>query len=151
MTWFYKGTPISSITDIPVNKAVGFIYIITQISTGKRYIGKKLLSKSTTKTKAGKKRKIRVESDWLNYWSSSPKILHLITENGTHDFTREILVFVTSRGMMVYAEEAALYMAGALESENWFNDNIRSKVYRSWCKPTEAVELRKSLRHHINF
>ena len=143
--WKYKDSIIESIDQVPISNAIGFIYIITQLSTGKRYIGKKLLTKAATKQTKGVKKKIRKESDWLKYWSSSPKIQAWIEENGYDDFKREILVFVSSKGMLAYAEELSLYMLGALETDNWLNDNIRSKVYRSWCKPLEAIELREVL------
>lgn len=143
--WIYKGNTLVSLDDVP-EKSVGFIYLITQVSTGKRYIGRKLLTKAATKTVKGKKKKTRVESDWKDYWSSSPKIKQWIEENGgTDDFKREILQFVSSKGMLAYAEEMALYMMGALESDAFINDNIRSKVYRTWVKPQEAVELRSVL------
>lgn len=143
--WKYKDSIIESVDQIPNSKAIGFIYIITQISTGKRYIGKKLLTKAATKQTKGVKKKIRKESDWKSYWSSSPKIHAWIEENGYDDFKREILVFVSSKGMLAYSEELALYSLGALESDLWLNDNIRSKVYRSWCKPEEANVLREVL------
>lgn len=143
--WTYNDKIITSTEDIP-DKSVGFIYMITQLSTGKRYIGRKLLTRAATKTVKGKKKKTRVESDWKDYWSSSPKIKQWIEENGgTDDFKREILQFVSSKGQMVYAEEMALYIVGALESDLWVNDNIRSKVYRTWVKPDEAAQLRQVL------
>ena len=79
MTWLYNNVPIEDI-DI---KYVGFVYLITNLVTGKRYIGKKLskFSKTSTKTiklKDGtkKKKKIRskVDSDWKTYWSSSKDV-----------------------------------------------------------------------------
>lgn len=146
MTWFYEDKPIEKIEDIPVEKAIGFIYIITQLSTGKRYLGKKLLTKSSRKTINGKTKKTRTESDWKTYWSSSPKVKELVKEVGEHDFRRDIIQFVTSKGSLAYNEELALYMLGALETDKWFNDNIRAKVYRSWCKPDEAKSLRQKLK-----
>ena len=86
MTWFYEDKPIEKIEDIPVEKAIGFIYIITQLSTGKRYLGKKLLTKSSRKTINGKTKKTRTESDWKTYWSSSPELKQLVSEIGTQDF-----------------------------------------------------------------
>ena len=145
MGWIYHGKEVGSIDDLPEN-SLGFIYIIRQISSGKYYIGKKLLSKAATKTVKGVKKKIRKESDWMDYWSSSPQILEWIHDaSGTGDFTKEILVCVSSRGMLVYGEELALYMVGALESNLWINRNIRSKVYSSWVKPNEAKQLREVL------
>lgn len=143
--WKYKDSTITEIDQIPIQNAIGFIYIITQLSTGKRYIGKKLLTKAATKVTKGVKKKIRKDSDWLTYWSSSPKIKEWIESNGYGDFTREILVFVSSKGMLAYAEELSLYSLGALESDNWLNENIRSKVYSSWVKPEEAKVLREVL------
>lgn len=145
MSWIYKGKELDE-ADIPKN-AVGFIYIIRQLSTGKKYIGRKLLTKAGTKRVNGKVKKTRVESDWKDYWSSSPKIKAWIEEAGNaSDFTKEILIFVSSAGMMVYAEEYALYTAGVLESDDWINDNIRAKVYRRWCRPDEAKELRAIMK-----
>ena len=144
--WTYQGKEILEEEDIPFENAMGFIYLITQKSTGKRYIGRKLLTKASSKTVKGKKKKIRTQSDWQKYWSSSPQIKEWIKEaGGTSDFTREILCFVSSRGSMVYCEEMCLYELGVLETDNWLNNNIRSKVYRSWCKPEEAKNLRKVL------
>jgi len=146
--WKFKDIQIKSKEDIPeeFQKSIGFIYIITQLSTGKRYIGRKLLTKASTKTTKGIKKKIRKDSGWIDYWSSSPKIKAWIDEaGGTADFTKEILIFVSSKGSMSYCEELALYTMGVLESDLWLNDNIRSKVYRSWAKPEEAKLLREVL------
>lgn len=144
MTWIYNGKEINDITQVP-EKALGFIYLIRQKSTGKMYIGRKLLSKSSTKSVKGKKKKVRVESDWLSYWSSSPELKAYIKEHGNEDFTREILLFTSSKGMLLYSEELSLYMLGALESDSWINNNIRAKVYRSWVNVKEAIELREKL------
>ncbi len=142
--WKFNG---KSVTDevIP-EKAIGFIYIIRQVSNGKKYIGRKMLTSASTKMINGKKKKIRKESDWKSYWSSSPFLKAYIAENGDEDFTREILVFCTSKGSMAYCEEYALYSVGALESTDWLNENIRAKIYRSWVKKDDIDALRVSLK-----
>lgn len=144
MTWFYKGKPIETIEDIPVENAIGFIYIIRQISTGKKYIGRKLLTKSSRKTVKGKTKKSRTESDWKDYWSSSPELKQLIKDVGEQDFTREILVFVSSKSELMYAEEFALYYTNALLDENYFNGNIRSRIQRKWFEKNTEF-LRKNI------
>ena len=148
MTWTYKGQPISSEEDLPKDKKyIGFIYLITQKSTGKKYIGRKMLQKPKYKTVNKKKKKTMVQSDWLDYYSSSPVINEYVEQHGTDDFEREILVFVSSKGNMVYCEELALYVVGALENpDKWINENIRAKVYRNWCKADEVSELREALK-----
>jgi hypothetical protein len=142
--WEYKKKEITD-EDIP-KKSIGFIYLITQISTDKKYIGKKLLTAAATKTVKGVKKKYRKESDWKDYWSSSPTIKALIEDTGKDDFKREILCFVSKKGNLLYAEELALYMVGALESDKWLNENIRSKVYRNWVIPAEITTLRNALK-----
>ena len=143
--WQYQNKPLME-NEIPAD-AMGFIYMITQLSTGKKYIGKKLLTSAATKTVKGVKKKIRKPSDWKEYWSSSPDLKALISQVGQQDFVREILVFAKSKGSIAYLEEMALYQCGALESDNWFNNNIRSKVYRSWISKDLAAanELREKL------
>lgn len=142
--WLFQGSIL--VEDKIPEKAIGFIYLLRQLSTGKKYIGRKLLTKAATKTVNGKRKKIRKESDWKDYWSSSPQILEWIAESGTTDFTREILTFCHSKGSLIYAEELALYAVGALESDAWLNNNIRSKIYRSWVKVDDANALRKALK-----
>jgi hypothetical protein len=141
--WKYNKKDLDE-NDIP-KTSIGFIYKITQISTGKIYIGRKILFKTVTRTKLGKKRKEKVDSDWRTYWSSSPKIKAWIETDGIADFTKEILLFVSSKGMLAYGEELAMYLLGVLESDKFLNDNIRSKIYRTWVKPDEALALRKIL------
>ena len=131
--WTYLGQEILSEEDIPVDKAIGFIYIITQKSTGNRYLGRKLLTKASSKQVKGVKKKTRKASDWLTYWSSSPKIKEWIKEaGGTDDFTREIILFVTSKSELLYAEECLLYQCNAMLSDSWINDNIRSRIMKKW-------------------
>lgn len=144
--WTFKGKEILSEDDIPIDNAMGFIYMITQKSTGKRYIGRKLLTKASSKVVKGKKKKTRTASDWLTYWSSSPQIKEWIKEaGGTADFTKEILGWASSKGCLNYLEEMSQYHLGVLESDDWLNSNIRSKIYRSWVKPEEAKILREVL------
>lgn len=131
MSWIYEGKFIESIDDIPPH-SIGFIYIITQISTGKKYIGRKLLTKSSRKIVKGKIKKSRIESNWKDYWSSSPELQKLVKEIGEQDFRREILIFCKSKSELLYAEEFALYFSNALLDDQYFNANIRSKVHRKW-------------------
>lgn len=126
--WLYRGEELTD-ERIP-EKAFGFLYLITDTETGKRYIGRKLLTKAGRKTVKGKVKKIRVESDWRDYWSSSPELISLIESRGTDGFIREILMFAPNKAILNYLEEKFLYMVGALESDGWYNSNIRSKMYK---------------------
>lgn len=132
-SWIYNGKCIED-AEIP-EKAIGFLYRINHLD-GRYYIGRKLLTKAATKTVNGKKKKIRKESDWANYWSSSPMLLELIAAEGKDKFEREILLFVTTKAAMVYAEEFSLFTSGALFDPKCFNGNIRSRIQRAWFNKT---------------
>jgi len=132
-SWIYNGVPITD-DAIPVG-SIGFIYKITQKTTGKWYIGRRLLTKSATKTVNGKKKKIRKESDWKDYWSSNDEIKGLAKAD-PNQFERKILIFVTTMGAMAYSEEWALYKTGALFDPLCLNGNIRAKIMRNWFAKT---------------
>ncbi len=128
MSWLYKGKMLED-DQIP-DKAQGFIYLITYLPTKQKYIGRKLLTKAHRRQKNNKVIRSRVESDWREYWSSSPEVKQLVEEQGTDNFVREILVFADTKGQLNYLEEKFLYCVGALESTVWLNSNIRSKMYK---------------------
>jgi hypothetical protein len=130
MGWIYKGKEITDV-EVPAD-ALGFIYRITRISDGKWYIGRKNLLKSKTIQSKGIKKKSKVASDWKTYWSSSKDIQELVTTEGEDNFTREILLFCTTKACILAGEEYFLYISGSIWDQNCFNNNIRSKVYRNW-------------------
>jgi DMSO reductase anchor subunit len=140
MTWIYKGEPVEEIEE----KYTGFVYIITNLVTGKAYIGKKLskFSKTTTKTvtlKNGnkKKKKIRskVDSDWKTYWSSSKEVQDDVKALGEDKFTREILMFCLSKGTASYFEAKYQMQNEVLENpDKWYNGIVNCRVHRSHIK-----------------
>lgn len=66
--WTYRGLPFDSSL---IGKNVGFVYIITNLQTGKRYIGKKVF----LFTKRVKGKRTKVESDWREYYGSNEGLL----------------------------------------------------------------------------
>lgn len=140
MTWIYKGKPVEEIDE----KYTGFVYIITNLVSGKAYIGKKLskFSKTTTKTvtlKNGnkKKKKIRskIDSDWKTYWSSSKEVQDDVKALGEDKFTREILMFCLSKGTASYFEAKYQMQNEVLEHpDKWYNGIVNCRVHRSHIK-----------------
>ena len=61
--WFYHNT-IEQFKEEDIQDHYGFVYLITHIKTGRKYIGKKFFTKAKTKQVKGKKKKLRVSSDW---------------------------------------------------------------------------------------
>lgn len=130
--WKYKDSEISSIDDMPKD-TVGFVYQITHIPTGKKYIGKKILKHKKTRPplKGYKRKRVEyVESDWKTYYGSHEGIKQLLKENSENDFHREIIDFATTKKYLSYLETKYQFQLGVLEKQSeYFNSNILGKWY----------------------
>ena len=127
MQWTYEGQTIDTIPD----EYEGFVYLITNLTTGQKYIGKKLAKFKTTKPPLkGKKNKRRskVESDWRDYWGSSDNLLADVAELGPDKFKREILYLCPSRGIMSYLEAKEQFDRRVLETDEYYNGIINVRV-----------------------
>jgi len=136
MTWLYNNQLIETLPD----DCVGFVYLITNNLSGRKYIGKKLakFSKTTQRTiklKNGtkKKKKIRskVDSDWREYYGSSPELTSDIEKLGTKNFTREILYYCKSKSECSYIEAREQFARQVLESQDYYNGHIQVRVHGS--------------------
>ena len=126
-SWTYEGKNIDSIPE----EYEGFVYLITNITNNKKYIGKKLAKFKTTKPPLkGKKNKRRghKESDWKEYWGSSDKLQSDVENLGPQNFTREILYFCTNRAEMSYIEAREQFDRRVLESDDYYNGIINVRV-----------------------
>jgi hypothetical protein len=136
MTWLYQSQTVETLPE----DCVGFVYIITNTTNGRMYIGKKLakFSKTTYKTvklKNGnkKKKKIRskVDSDWQEYYGSSPNLTLDIEQLGKDKFTREILYYCASKSECSYVEAREQFSRRVLESNDYYNGHIQVRVHGS--------------------
>lgn len=122
---------------------VGFVYLITNKTTGRMYIGKKLakFSKTTYKTvklkngdKKKKKVKSKVDSDWLDYYGSSEELNKDVTLLGKESFSREILFYCKSKAECSYIEAREQFGRKVLESDDYYNGQISVRVHGSHIK-----------------
>ena len=126
--WYFKDQPFE---DTPEDYQ-GFVYIITQKDTGKKYIGKKLFWKPKTlpKTKKRKRRvKTKVESDWRNYFGSSVEVQSLVEKFGANAFTREILKLCKTKGECSYYEAKYQFEYDVLFKDDYYNEFISCKIH----------------------
>lgn len=139
MSWTYE----NQLVEVLPEECVGFVYLITNTLTGRKYIGKKLakFSKTTYKTvklKNGtkKKKKIRgkIDSDWREYYGSSPALTADVTVLGTANFTREILFYCNSKSECSYIEAREQFSRRVLESNDYYNGHIQVRVHGSHIK-----------------
>ena len=143
MQWTYDGKTIDEIPD----EYEGFVYLITNTTTGQKYIGKKLAKfKKTRPPLKGKKNKRRskVESDWRDYWGSSEHLLADVEKLGKEKFTREILHYCPSRGVLSYIEAKEQFDRRVLESDEYYNGIINVRVGSSKLLKEEIKRLNDS-------
>jgi hypothetical protein len=125
--WTYKGNPVDELPE----DCEGFVYIITNLTNNKKYIGKKLARfKVTRPPLKGKKNKRRStkESDWRTYWGSSDHLNADVEELGEENFTREILHYCQSKGMLSYLEAKEQFDREVLLSDEYYNGIINVRV-----------------------
>ncbi len=120
----------------------GFVYRITNLQSGKFYIGRKQLSSTTTKAltkkelleqtdkRSSKKKKVTKESNWKNYWGSNKALLEDVKTLGKENFKREILTLCRTKKELTYYEMHHQCMYGVLLlPELTYNDNILGKFF----------------------
>jgi len=139
MTWYYQNTPVETLPD----DCVGFVYLITNNLSGRKYIGKKLakFSKTTYKTvklkngnKKRKKIRSKIDSDWQQYYGSSPELTADVIKLGATNFSREILFYCRSKAECSYIEAREQFTRKVLESTDYYNGHIQVRVHGSHIK-----------------
>ena len=128
--WIYNNKPLE---EIPEN-AYGYVYLITNIITGRKYIGKKLFWFRKTKVLKGKKKRLKVESDWKDYWSSSDELKADIKKLGINNFSREILHICPNKGLCNYLEAKEQMVRCVLETDQYYNSQVQCRVHRTHIK-----------------
>jgi len=136
MSWTYQNTLI----EILPEDCVGFVYLITNNISGRKYIGKKLakFAKTTYKvvklkngTKKKKKIRSKVDSDWQEYYGSNLELNADVLKLGKESFSREILFYCKSKSECSYIEAREQFNHKVLESKDYYNGQISVRVHGS--------------------
>ena len=124
--WLYKDT---NFTSDDINDFFGFVYRITNLQSGKQYIGRKYFYQF--RKPRGKSRKVKSESDWKKYYGSSDELTADRKSIGNECFKREIISLHTTKGWVNYEETRQLFLNNVLsENENYYNSNILGRYMR---------------------
>jgi hypothetical protein len=139
MVWLYENIQIDSLPE----DCVGFVYLITNNVSGKKYIGKKLakfskISYKVVKLKNGNKKrkkiKSKIDSDWQLYYGSNDQLNQDILALGADNFTREILFYCKSKAECSYVEAREQFNHRVLESDDYYNGQIVCRIHGSHIK-----------------
>ena len=128
--WLYDGKVFES---EDINDYFGFCYLLTDLENGKQYIGRKYFY--SIRKKKGVRKKVRAESDWKSYYSSSKKVQQIVLESGHNRFKREILSLYKKKGQVNYNETKLLFQHNVLEARDekgeklYYNDNIMNRYF----------------------
>ena len=125
--WLYNN---ESFEEIPEG-IVGYVYLITNLTNNRKYIGKKNFYFSKTKQVKGKKKKFKVESDWKTYFGSNKELCADVEKFGKENFKREILRLCKSKGEFGYFEAKIQFENNVLESDEWYNSYIMVRVNKN--------------------
>ena len=129
--WTYQGT---TFTSNDIGDFFGYVYCITNKTTGKKYIGRKYFVQKR-KPKGGKRR-VTSESDWKKYYGSSPELKADVSRYGKNNFSREILSLHTTLGKVNYEETKQLFLNNVLiealddGTPAYYNSNILGRYMK---------------------
>ena len=129
--WYYNGIPFLSEN---IDDNFGFVYLITNIQNNRKYIGRKYFW--SFRTPRGKKRKVKSESDWKNYYGSCPELKEEIERLGRENFSRTIISLHKTKGKTNFEETRQLFNNNVLTESldngtpAYYNSNILNRYFR---------------------
>lgn len=138
MTWYYNGVPFED-----DGTHLGFVYLIENLITGRKYIGRKYFSKAGYKQVNGKRKKIRKTSDWQAYYGSNDTLKREVAELGVHNYRRTILYLCKSKSECAYWETYEILNRHALLDESYYNDWVTAKIRKDHLK--NVAEQQKNI------
>lgn len=127
--WIYENAPFLDAADY-----YGFVYLIENLDTGRKYVGRKYLTRAGYKTVKKKRKKIRVESDWKEYYGSNKELLADVEALGTSRFFRQILRLCKTRGECNYWETKEIFDRDAILDSTYYNGWVSCKIQSSHVK-----------------
>jgi hypothetical protein len=129
--WVYNGSPFTS---DDIGDHYGFVYLIENKLNGRKYIGRKYLWQF--RTPKGKKRKVKSESNWKNYYGSCPELKEDVERLGRQNFSRTILSLHKTKGKTNYEETRQLFVNNVLTESlddgtpGWYNSQVLNRYFR---------------------
>lgn len=127
--WLYRNEEFK---EEMIGDHVGFVYLITNLDSGRMYTGKKGFYRTKTFQKNKKKKRMKAPSDWMTYTGSNDELNEDI-RNGAN-VKKEIIHLCPSKGWMSYLETKEIFDRDALISEQYYNAWVMCKIRKSHLK-----------------
>ncbi len=131
--WLYQG---AAFTSADIGDFFGYVYCITNLQTGKKYIGRKYFTQRRKPRSGTKKRRVTSESDWKNYYGSSDELKADVKTLGKSLFRREIISLHETLGKVNYEETKQLFLNNVLMealddgTPAYYNSNILGRYMK---------------------
>jgi len=135
LSWQYNG---KDFTEDLIGNNYGFVYQITNLTNGRKYIGKKFFYSAKTKQVKGKKKRYKASSNWQTYYGSSDNLTKDVLQLGHENFNREILHLCLTKGECGYLEAKEQFRNNVLETDNYYNSWIMVRVRKDHIKGYNA-------------
>lgn len=129
--WFFNG---NEFTEDMIGDNYGFVYLITNLQDGRKYVGKKFFYSSKSKQVKGKKKRIKVQSNWKTYYGSNKELNEDVSKIGKDQFKREILHLCKTKGECGYLEAQEQFDRRVLLDDNYYNIWIMCRVHSTHVK-----------------
>jgi hypothetical protein len=131
INWIYEDKDFS---EEQIEDNYCFVYVITNLQTGKKYIGKKFFYSLKTKVIKGKKKRQKLSSDWKTYFGSNTELQNDVKLLGQSMFKREIIYLCKTKGECGYMEAKEQFQKCVLESNEYYNTWIMVRVRKNHLK-----------------
>jgi hypothetical protein len=138
MTWQYNK---EDFTDVPKGME-GFVYVITNLTNDKKYIGKKNFWTRQKDRKTGRRK--TKESDWQKYFGSCDELIEDVKLLGQDKFFREILYLCPHKKSMSYYETMEQFKRDVILREDYYNTNVEGKFFSSEVERLYEIVLKSS-------
>lgn len=126
--WYYQDKEFL-ITDI--DDYIGFVYVITNLKTNKKYIGKKLFQFSKKLYRKKRNKKVKTMSNWQEYYGSNEELINDVKSIGSEFFRRDIIRLCKSKSECNYYELREQIVKDALLlPELYYNAYIGTRISR---------------------
>lgn len=129
--WLYNG---KEFTDEDIGDNIAFVYIITNLLNNRKYLGKKGFYFLKTRQVKGKKKRFKINSDWLEYYGSNVELQNDVLLYGPDCFRREIIQLCKTKGEASYYEAKWQFNTDCILDEKFYNKWISCKISQNHVK-----------------